>query len=49
MSTLTPEAPVKAPAKAQKPRGKLGDRLLFGYTWAVIIWVSCALCGVCSM
>jgi spermidine/putrescine transport system permease protein len=43
MSTLTPELPVKAPvtapAKAQKPRGKLGDRLLFGYTWAVIIWL----------
>lgn len=35
------EAPAKIRApKPAKPRTRLGDRLLFAYTWAVILWLS---------
>ena len=34
------EAPAKATGtRPVKPRSRLGDRLLFGYTWAVILWL----------
>ena len=26
-------------AKARRPRGRWADRLLYGYTWAIIVWL----------
>jgi spermidine/putrescine transport system permease protein len=37
MSTLTASVPAAVAPKKEKPR--LGDRLLFLYTWAIIIWL----------
>jgi len=42
-TTLTP--PPVQPPTPPKPRAKLGDRLLFGYTWLVILWL-CLPIGV---
>ena len=34
--TLVETAPVEAPVR--KPRRRLGDRLLFIYTWLILLW-----------
>lgn len=40
--TVLAEPPVRViepVEKARRPRGKFGDRLLFGYTWLIILWL----------
>jgi spermidine/putrescine transport system permease protein len=37
MTTTT--VPGKVEAKPRRSRGRWGDRLLYGYTWAIIIWL----------
>ncbi|MDT7772220.1 MAG: spermidine/putrescine transport system permease protein, partial [Pseudonocardiales bacterium] len=44
MTTVLSPAPVQPP-KPPRSRTKLGDRLLLGYTWAVIVWL-CLPIGV---
>jgi spermidine/putrescine transport system permease protein len=39
MSTMLAETDVEAPAPRIRPRRRLGDRILFGYTWLIIAWL----------
>jgi spermidine/putrescine transport system permease protein len=43
--TQTTSAPAPAQAPLRKPRRRLGDRLLYGYTWLIIAWL-CLPIGV---
>jgi spermidine/putrescine transport system permease protein len=38
-TTLAPTPTDVKPPKPPKARGKLGDRVLFAYTWAIILWL----------
>jgi spermidine/putrescine transport system permease protein len=41
MTTLAPPPVVATPRprRARKPHGRLGDRLLLGYTWMIVLWL----------
>jgi len=38
-TTLSPAPTPAQSGRAPRARGRLGDRLLFGYTWLVIVWL----------